>query len=279
VQRCFATHAAFVAFFLAAIPGCTTPPPANEPAVMANTSLLQGGYLQRTALPNSGTLLPPPPAKDSPAHTADDYFYRSTRALRDGPRWALAMQDAVLKFPDALGTFSCAVGAPIDATSTPRLSTLLRRSASDAALATYGAKNLYQRRRPFLEFKESSCTPQDESRLERDGSYPSGHTAIGWAWALILAEAAPDRADAILSRGYAFGQSRAICGVHWQSDVIEGRVVASSVIARLHAESAFNDDVQAAKAELRAARAKQLPPSRDCQLEAAQLAMKVGNAP
>jgi len=243
---------------------------------MSSGSILQGGYLSRTAVPNSATLLPPPPAMGSAAQAADADIYRATRAFRDGPRWTLATQDALLKFPDVLGTFSCAVGAPLDETATPRLAAFMRRSVSDAALATYGAKNLYQRRRPFLEFKEATCTPQDEPRLERDGSYPSGHTSIGWAWALLLAEMAPDRADAILARGYAFGQSRVICGAHWQSDVNEGRTVGAAVIARLHGEAAFNADLQAAKEELNAVRAKQLPPSRDCAVEAAQLATKLG---
>jgi len=63
------------------------------------------------------------------------------------------------------------------------------------------------------------CTPEDEEVLRKDGFYPSGHTALGWAWALILTEIAPDRADAILARGRAFGVSRNICNVHWHSDV------------------------------------------------------------
>ena len=47
-----------------------------------------------------------------------------------------------------------------------------------------------------------------------DGSCPSGHTDIGWGWALILSEIAPDRTDAILERDRAFGESRVVCNVH-----------------------------------------------------------------
>jgi acid phosphatase (class A) len=126
----------------------------------------------------------------------------------------------------------------------------------DAGLSTYAAKTHYQRRRPFIEFKETTCAPQDEARLENDGSYPSGHSAIGWAWALVLAELQPERANEILQRGFAFGQSRMICGVHWQSDVEAGRVVGAATVARLHADATFADDMQTAKEELAAARAK-----------------------
>ena len=150
---------------------------------------------------------------------------------------------------------------------------LLRRSATDAGLAMNAAKDDYKRPRPFMEFNETSCTPADEPALRRNGSYPSGHTGIDWAWALILAELAPDRIDPILSRGYTYGQSRVVCGVHWQSDVDAGRLVAAGVVARLHADPAFAADFAAGKLELAAARSKQLPPTRDCSAEAAAMAI------
>ena len=75
---------------------------------------------------------------------------------------------------------------------------LLRRSLTDAGLSTYAAKNNYNRRRPFLVNKKMICSPQDTAELTTDPSYPSGHTAIGWAWALILSEMVPERRDQIL---------------------------------------------------------------------------------
>jgi membrane-associated phospholipid phosphatase len=35
------------------------------------------------------------------------------------------------------------------------------------------------------------CTPELDAALRKDGSYPSGHVAIGWGWALILAKSRP----------------------------------------------------------------------------------------
>ena len=37
----------------------------------------------------------------------------------------------------------------------------------------------YQRARPFVENGAPTCTPEDEADLRGNGSYPSGHTAIG----------------------------------------------------------------------------------------------------
>ena len=105
-----------------------------------------------------------------------------------------------------------------------------------------------------------------------DGSYPSGHTAVGWAWALILTEIAPDRADEILARGRAFGESRIVCNLHWHSDVVEGRFVGAAAVARLRSDPAFCAELEAARAEVEAVRAKGLTPNRDCRAEVDALA-------
>ncbi|EKT65066.1 PhoN2 (Apy), periplasmic phosphatase, apyrase, ATP diphosphohydrolase [Providencia burhodogranariea] len=53
-----------------------------------------------------------------------------------------------------------------------------------------------------------------------------------------------------MQRGYAFGQSRVICGVHWQSDVKAGRLIGSGVVARLHASPEFQQALSLAKDEI-----------------------------
>ena len=160
------------------------------------------------------------------------------------------------------------MGIPITEEDTPHLYMLLRRTGADAGLSTYTAKRQYQRKRPFMMNDEPICTPDEEELLRKDGSYPSGHTALGWAWALILTEIAPDSADAILARGRAFGESRNVCNVHWHSDVAEGRFMGAATVAKLHANPAFRNEVEAAKAEFTAVRARGLKPTRDCQAEA-----------
>ena len=64
-------------------------------------------------------------------------------------------------------------------------------------------------RGPLSSTRPGTCYPEDEALLRSDGSYPSGHSALGWGWALVLAELNPDRADALFQRGRDFGQSRA----------------------------------------------------------------------
>ncbi|WP_218043532.1 acid phosphatase [Oryzomonas japonica] len=231
------------------------------------------GYLPAKQLPDMVALLPPPPATGSTAFALDQETSRASFPLRDSDRWALAIQDADLSFPAAAESFSCALNARITEQETPRLFRLLRRTLADAGNAVSRPKDTYKRPRPFMVNGERICTPGDEQRLRTSGSYPSGHTTAGWTWALILSEIAPERADAVLIRGRAFGQSRIVCNVHWLSDVNEGRTVAAAMVARLHVDPAFRADLEAAKAELAAARTKGLLPIRDCRTEAEALAL------
>ncbi len=255
--------------------GCAGQNVQNKPAAVAEIPPgFVAGYLPKKELPNSLFLIPPPPATGSAALVLDEDISRRSISLRNTQRWLLATSDAELHFPHAASTFSCALNAPITEADTPRLYMLLRRTLTDIHLSTYTAKNHYSRSRPFLWNKEPICTPKDQAFLEKDGSYPSGHTAIGWGWALILSEISPDQTNAILARGLAFGESRNACNVHWHSDVIQGRTMAAATLARLHADPAFQADLDAAKAELAAVRKKNLKPNRDCSAESAALAVK-----
>jgi acid phosphatase (class A) len=230
------------------------------------------GYLPENALPDSLSLLPPPPAPGSAAQAQDDATAKAALSLFGSPRWLQATDDADLNFPQAAETFSCAVGVRVGAADTPRLYALLRRTLVDDGSATHAAKTKYQRARPFTVNAAPICTPDDAGYLRTNGSYPSGHSAVGWSWALILAEIAPERAAAIFARGLAFGESRLICNVHWLSDVTAGRLIASATVASLHDQPEFRADVAAARVEVAAARAQGLRPKRDCAREAAQLA-------
>ncbi|KQW83955.1 acid phosphatase [Brevundimonas sp. Root1279] len=235
-------------------------------------AIMAAAYLPRGGAPDSLAILPAPPEAGSAAQARDDEAARAGQALRGSPRWAQATQDANLDLPGAAQTFECALGVAISEAGTPHTYTLLRRSMADVGLSTYPTKTKYQRTRPFVVTSTEICTPEQAEFLRHDGSYPSGHSAIGWGWALILTEAAPDRQNQVLARGRAFGQSRVVCNVHWLSDTEEGRVMASATVARLQAAPEFQTDLAAARAEIAAARTAGSTPTRDCAVEAAQLA-------
>ncbi|GAB4064023.1 phosphatase PAP2 family protein [Ancylobacter sonchi] len=242
-----------------------------QPAVTDPHFKIAPGYLNRSDLPNSLVLLGPPPEADSAALARDEEARKATIPLRDTERWKLAHTDADLAFPQAADNFSCAMGVRIDSEQTPRLYAMMQKMLSDFGLSTYGVKNKYNRTRPFVVHNEATCRADQEAILREDGSYPSGHTAAGWGWALVFAQINPERADALLKRGLEFGQSRVICNAHWQSDVDAGRIMGAATVARLQTDPAFLADLEAAKAEVKAAKAKSVPSSSECAAEAAAL--------
>ncbi len=211
------------------------------------------GYLSPGEYPNSLELLAPPPEEGSAAFQLDQEIAAMYGASEDEERKAQANRDNILTFPEAADAFNIILDVQISEENTPHLYMILRRSLADAGLATYEAKNHYSRKRPFLVNNTPTCVSEEETdHLREDGSYPSGHTAIGWAWALILTEVFPDQADVILERGKEFGISRNVCNVHWHSDVVAGRIMGAAAVARLHANEDFLIDLEAAKAEVEA---------------------------
>lgn len=241
---------------------------ADEPARPAFR--IPPGYIAPQNLPDSAALVPPAPAARSAAEARDKAASKAALAAQGTPRWTVATSDADLFTPAATGALSCAAGFEISPQATPALDKLLRHAMLDFGLATGKAKQRYNRDRPFEVNKRTMCTPEIAKPLAADGSYPSGHSAIGFGWGMVLAQLLPDRTTQLMARGRAFGESRRYCNVHWQNDVEEGRVIAAAVFARLQSESAYQADLQAARDEL--ASMPRQAPTRDCAAEAAALA-------
>jgi acid phosphatase (class A) len=240
---------------------------AAETAIAKARTSLGAGYLGQANLPDSVVLLPAPPAPMSHALRRDERAEKRALALRNTARWMLATSDANLA--GGAKAFMCAAGIAIGATETPKLEALLRRAAPDLGLAGYGAKRKYMRARPFMTNGQPTCTPEMETVLRSDGSYPSGHSAIGYGWGVILGDLLPQRRGRLVARGAAFGDSRRICNVHFLSDVEAGQTIARAVVAKLRADPVYQADFAAAQAEVRAApRIKS-----DCAAEAVTLRM------
>jgi acid phosphatase (class A) len=226
-------------------------PALADPSMAAPVHTDLAGYLSADAL-DMKTLLGPPPAPKSPQGRADRAAFEATRSLKDSPRWKLAQQQNDLWNGAALKSYACALGHEVSDKATPRTMILLHRMELDVRTVGSPAKDFYNRTRPAIGNHKPICIPR-EPWLATNGSYPSGHSATGWAWALVLAEAEPANATAVLAVGRQMGDSRIVCGVHYPSDIEAGRTVAASMVARLHAEPAFADDLAAAKQELAAA--------------------------
>jgi len=235
------------------------PNPDADPSMAQPVPTKLKGYLAADALDGSA-ILPPPPAVDSPSGKADRAIYDENRALAGTPRWAAAQRDNDLWSGGAQMRFACALGHDISDAATPRTQEMLHRVELDARGVSGPAKRIYNRTRPPIGDTKPVCVPRADW-LKTNPSYPSGHSITGWAWGLILAEAAPDKASAMIVAGREIGQSRVICGVHFASDVQAGRDLGAAMVARLHADPKFLADLKAAKAELAKAPAPKACPA------------------
>jgi len=209
-------------------------------------------FLKIDDVASSLNLLPAPPQPGDILFEYDLARYYWGKLQRNTPRGELAVRDADASAEGVCKALAEAFGYEITEAQTPELFKLVKKVVADSGdLSTRQAKNYYMRQRPYMLLNENTSVPGDEEALRHNGSYPSGHTAEGWAVALVLAEVNVARQDAILQRGYDMGTSRVICGYHWQSDVDNARIVAAGLVARLHADEGFTEQLAKAKAEFR----------------------------
>lgn len=194
------------------------------------------------------SIVPMPPSMDSIQFMLDQARYKEGLAERIGPRGAVAAADADFKAQPS--RFSEALGLDITKEKTPALHDLIKyvsKTTKDKGVRP--AKHRTMRLRPYVLYETGTCYPADEANHRNSSAYPSGHTAQGWAVAQALCEAAPDRTSQIMRRGWEIGQSRVICGYHWQSDVDAGRILADLVMVKLRTTKKYQNKVRKAREE------------------------------
>lgn len=224
-------------------------------------------------------VLEPAPRKGDPRFETDRKIFKATRKLAGTPRWALATNDANYAVPALLDDFSCSVGVRLTPENAPKLVALVERASIDTGSQTGHAKERFQRQRPFTYDKGPVCQPTDELFDRRAGrmsyDYPSGHTTWGWTWALVLTAAVPDRAQQILERGRAYGDSRFVCGAHNESAVEAGMQSASATMAVVSTKPAYQAALRDVRAELAQLRATASTPIAGCDAERALVQQRV----
>ena len=206
-------------------------------------------YFTSPEMPNALHYLPAPPKTNEMRFAYDTAQYNWGKRMRNTPRGEKARLDAEFSVERMAVIFSPVLGVEISKTNTPHLWKLLTDATKTTNFACDSAKITYMRKRPYMFFHEPTLVPEDEEPLSHNGSYPSGHTTLGWTTALILCEIYPDAQDALLKEGFEYGQSRVIAGFHWQSDVDAARVVTSAAFARLHTSPTYLRQLRRAQLE------------------------------
>ncbi len=223
-------------------------------------------------------IVEPAPRPGDPRYETDRAIFRATRKLVGSPRWTLATNDIDYSPLAMLRDFSCAADVVMTPQNAPKLTALLLRAETDTASRSGIAKGFYKRERPYMIDRGKTCQPPaelyDRQAHHASYDYPSGHATLGWTLALILSSLEPDRAQPILQRGRAFGESRFVCGVHNESAVEAGMLSASATMTVVETKPEYQADLAGARAELDALRASGQRPT-GCDAEAALTSQRV----
>ena len=207
-------------------------------------------YYNLQQLPDAGIYLPAPPDTSSLLFADDFNQWVWGKSMRATQRGRQASWESYFGIERMATVFGEAMGFVISKEKTPAIWHFMLRVGETGHKAVTLAKRKYMRKRPFARMNEHVAGEFDnEEELRGNGSYPSGHTALGWTTALALAEMAPELQDTILRRGFEYGQSRVIVGAHWQSDVDAARLASSAAMARMHLHPDYNKDLDAARRE------------------------------
>ena len=209
-------------------------------------------YFTKAELPNMANILPAPPKFESPRFVADQTQYLWGKLMRlDEARCAQAQRDAVYSMQTIIDEFGEIFGLEITKEETPEIYSILQDVCASCDSIYSDAKAYFDRKRPYAYYNEGTIVPEKEEKHRNEGSYPSGHTVLGWTSALLLADInqSPKAMEGLLARGYEFGQSRVIAGYHWQSDVDAGRMAGSVLYQLIRNHERFIGQLAKARAE------------------------------
>ena len=209
-------------------------------------------YFTKAELPNMANILPAPPKFESPRFVADQTQYLWGKLMRlDEARCAQAQRDAVYSMQTIIDEFGDIFGLEITKEETPEIYSILQDVCASCDSIYSDAKAYFDRKRPYAYYNEGTIVPEKEEKHRNEGSYPSGHTVLGWTSALLLADInqSPKAMEGLLARGYEFGQSRVIAGYHWQSDVDAGRMAGSVLYHLIRNHERFIGQLAKARAE------------------------------
>jgi len=207
-------------------------------------------YVFLKDMPDAGIYLPPPPEMNSTQYADDFAQWQWGKTVRPTDRGQQANDDSQWGIDGMIRVHQGTLGFEISKQKTPAIYKLLYNVLWTENESTHNAKRKYMRTRPFAQYNEHTWGRFDNEReLRFNGSYPSGHTALGWSTALVLSEMVPELQDTLLRSGFQYGESRVIVGAHYQSDVDAGYLCGSTAVAVMHASEFFQKDLEAARKE------------------------------
>lgn len=197
--------------------------------------------------PTGLAIINPPVTTSDYRYDGDLARYYYAKSLRTTIQGTQATQDVNGYSDNMTKIFGEVLRIEASEETTPEIYKLMEMVRPRSVYEVGYVKMAYFRNRPFVELGEPTSVPEEEDNYRYESSFPSGHSCLSWADALVLAEAIPERSRNLLHRAYEFGYNRQITGYHWATDIDAARILACGLVARLHAEEDFRKQIQLAR--------------------------------
>jgi acid phosphatase (class A) len=193
---------------------------------------------------NLAKLLAPPPASQSNEQKLDLMAVLRTQKESTASQRERAVAD------NELSVFRIAedvLGPNFTPPRVPKTAAFFDRIWKDYRDIILATKDVWDRPRPY----QVSTDVKPIGKLEKSGSYPSGHATRGYLAAIILSNMLPEKRESLFARAREYGDNRIVAGDHFPSDVEAGRFAATAMAVTFIQNEKFSNDFAEAKAELR----------------------------
>jgi len=207
--------------------------------------LLSAATAQITLPPGTGfSILPPPPADDTPAGLADLSVLLYVQANRTQDQVELAKK---MESPSVFAMGREVFGPWFTRENLPKTAEILRQTSKAADPVLKDAKKNWQRPRPYV---RSTLISPVVGKPNDAGSYPSGHTFGIAIPEFLLSAAFPSHAAEFDEKIHRVMWGRIVGGVHFPSDTEAGRLLAKDVMDKMLATKAMKDALETIRAEV-----------------------------
>lgn len=194
-------------------------------------------------------LLPAPPADGTPVAKAEIAELHRIQKTRTRAEFALAQYDN--DHEDGWYLTSL-LGPKFNAAALPATAALLDDVRREAFAAGRPSKAKFHRLRPWSVDPTIVGCPHPGPAIVRT-SYPSGHSTVGFAVAVVMANVLPKHGADIMDRASQYAEERLVCGHHFRSDVEAGETLGTVVGVLLVHDPRFQPEMDKARVELTAA--------------------------
>lgn len=183
--------------------------------------------------------MPPPPSDGSLAGRADLEAVLLIQQTRTPDQERAAEADADV---GSVAWAMQALGPGYSPETHPRHFALFERARADMTRVVDVIKaEGPQRPRPAS--RDARVRPSLSVAGHGANSWPSGRAAATRAWAGILADIFPERAEAVQAKARISAAHRIIGGVHYPTDVVAGDDLADAFLLRLRANRAYREEL------------------------------------